>query len=360
MGLRGWFRALCVGLVVVGLPAALASGARAEDAAEVRARAQEITQRLSDAETRLGELDRAMSTAEFEAEDAARQLAALQADVERAAVERYTNRDRETLLLRADANGDLRAAALLRLVGQDDRDAIDRYRSLRAEADEAGDRLARLESEQEAAIASLRETSTQLQEELRRLEELERRQREAAARRAAEAARAEEARLAREAAAATTVPSAGEPPAPAPDDGGGGGGGGGAPPPPSAGFVCPVPGATFIDSWGFPRAGGRSHQGVDMMAPTGAPVYAPVSGTVRTNQNGLGGLAFYLDGDNGNRYYGAHLSAYGQTGRVGAGTVIGYVGNTGDARFTAPHLHFEIHPGGGGAVNPYPTVRAAC
>lgn len=97
-----------------------------------------------------------------------------------------------------------------------------------------------------------------------------------------------------------------------------------------------------------------------MMAPTGSPIYAPVSGNVRPNQNALGGLSFYLDGDNGDRYYGAHMSSYGATGRVAAGTVIGYVGNTGDARYTAPHLHFEIHPGGGGAVNPYPTVRAAC
>jgi murein DD-endopeptidase MepM/ murein hydrolase activator NlpD len=332
----------------------------AEDAAEVRARAQEITAELSDAESRLGELEREMSTAEFESAEAERELVTLQADVEQAVVQRYTNRDQDNLLARSDVNGDLRAAALLRLVGQGDRDAIDRYRELRAESEESGERLARLQSEQEEAVAALEETAEALQEELQRLEELERRQREEAARRAEATRQAEEERLAREAAAATTVAPANPTSAPAPTSGGGGGGGSAPPPASGSGFLCPVPAATFVDSWGFARGGGRSHQGVDMMAPSGSPIYAPVSGTVRTNQNGLGGLAFYLDGDNGNRYYGAHLSSYGQTGRVAAGTVIGYVGNSGDARSTAPHLHFEIHPGGGSAVNPYPTVRAAC
>jgi murein DD-endopeptidase MepM/ murein hydrolase activator NlpD len=343
-------------LVVVGL---IAPRVQAEDAAEVRARAEQITQQLSDAETRLGELERDISTAEFEAEDAERRLGGLQADVEQAAVQRYTNRDQDNLLLRTDANGDLRAAAMLRMLGQGDLDAIDRYSALRAEADAAGESLARLESEQRDAVDDLRATAEQLQEELARLEELERRQREEAARRAEAARKAEEERLAREAATTTTATAAAEP-STAPPPSSSGGGGGAPPPRPTSGFLCPVPAATFIDSWGFPRAGGRSHQGVDMMAPTGSPIYAPVSGNVRPNQNALGGLSFYLDGDNGDRYYGAHMSSYGATGRVAAGTVIGYVGNTGDARYTAPHLHFEIHPGGGGAVNPYPTVRAAC
>lgn len=97
-----------------------------------------------------------------------------------------------------------------------------------------------------------------------------------------------------------------------------------------------------------------------MFATRGTPVVAPVSGTVRHTTNSLGGLAFYLDGDDGNRYYGAHLDSFGESGNVAAGTVVGTVGNTGNARYASPHLHFEIMPGGGSSVNPTPAVRAAC
>ena len=97
-----------------------------------------------------------------------------------------------------------------------------------------------------------------------------------------------------------------------------------------------------------------------MFATRGTPVVAPVSGVVRHRTNRLGGLAFYLDGDDGNRYYGAHLDSFGVEGRVEAGAVVGTVGNTGNARYTSPHLHFEIMPGGGASVNPTPTVREAC
>jgi peptidoglycan LD-endopeptidase LytH len=96
-----------------------------------------------------------------------------------------------------------------------------------------------------------------------------------------------------------------------------------------------------------------------MMARRGTPVVAPVSGTVSHRSNRIGGMSFHLNGDDGNYYYGTHLSAYGNSGRVAAGTVIGYVGDTGNARGN-PHLHFEIHPNGGSAVNPTPTVRAHC
>jgi murein DD-endopeptidase MepM/ murein hydrolase activator NlpD len=119
-------------------------------------------------------------------------------------------------------------------------------------------------------------------------------------------------------------------------------------------------GSSFVDSYGASRSGGRGHKGVDMMAPSGTPAVAPVSGNVRYKSNSLGGLAFYLDGDDGNFYYGAHLSRYGgASGHVEAGTVIGYVGSTGNA--STPHLHFEIHIGGyGNSVDPYPTVAQYC
>lgn len=133
------------------------------------------------------------------------------------------------------------------------------------------------------------------------------------------------------------------------------------------GWLCPVAGpVSFIDSWGAPRSGGRTHKGVDMFANRGTPVVAPVSGTVEHRSNSVGGPSFHLWGDDGAYYYGTHLDSYGPiTGRVDASTVIGYVGDTGNARGTSPHLHFEIHPGRergdpSAPVNPTPAVDLAC
>jgi len=139
---------------------------------------------------------------------------------------------------------------------------------------------------------------------------------------------------------------------------------GGAPAATTPGFICPVlGGASFIDSWGFPRSGGRRHKGVDMFAARGTPVVAVVDGRIKFSSNSLGGRSTHLYSDNGTVYYYTHLDAHpsnvssGQ--RVAKGTVVGFVGNSGNARYTSPHNHFEIRPNGR-AVNPYPTVRSAC
>ena len=125
---------------------------------------------------------------------------------------------------------------------------------------------------------------------------------------------------------------------------------------PSAGWVCPVEGATFFNDWGFPRSGGRFHQGNDLFAPAGTAVRAPVSGSVELISGVIGGLQFWLTGDDGSTYIGTHLERFAQAGDVTAGTIIGYVGTTGNAVGSDPHLHFEILVDGS-PVNPYPVLE---
>lgn len=132
----------------------------------------------------------------------------------------------------------------------------------------------------------------------------------------------------------------------------------------TSGFQCPVPSGRFINDWGFARSGGRTHKGTDIFAGRGTKVFAPDSGRVSLRTNELGGIVVWLTGDAGVSYYIAHLDGYPSglaTGqRVGKGQVVGYVGNTGNARGTSPHVHFQMHPGGGAPVNPFPTLRHYC
>jgi murein DD-endopeptidase MepM/ murein hydrolase activator NlpD len=134
----------------------------------------------------------------------------------------------------------------------------------------------------------------------------------------------------------------------------------------SDGGACPVNGAvSFSDSWGAPRSGGRTHEGVDMLAARGTPIVAIVDGTIkRMRDSTLGGKTIWLRGSNGHEYYYAHLDSHasglhvGQS--VGEGEFIGTVGTSGNAPAHIPHLHFEYHPNGGGAVNPTPLVTSLC
>ena len=135
------------------------------------------------------------------------------------------------------------------------------------------------------------------------------------------------------------------------------------------GFVFPVAGdSEFIDSWGYPRMMGTAsahwHQGTDIFAPSGTPLIAAENGVLeRVGTASLGGNKLWVVGESGNEYYYAHLSSFAegvQDGkRVRAGEIVGYVGDTGNARGTSPHLHFEIHPDGLGPANPYPLLKAA-
>ena len=127
-------------------------------------------------------------------------------------------------------------------------------------------------------------------------------------------------------------------------------------------WVCPVRGPVhYVGRFGDPRAGGRKHEGVDLAALRGTPVVANVSGVVVHHPNPLGGTAYFLHGDDGDVYYGAHLDAYvGLGGRVAMGQVIGLVGSTGDAAGGITHLHFERMPHGGPSVDPMPLLARAC
>ena len=128
--------------------------------------------------------------------------------------------------------------------------------------------------------------------------------------------------------------------------------------------VCPVRGASrsdFADSWGAPRHGGRAHAGNDVFAARGTEVVANVGGTLRHLRGTLTGLGYYLTGDDGDMYYGAHLDALvAGPGRIEMGEVIGLVGTTGNAQGTPPHLHFEVKPGGGPPIDPHPYLRSVC
>jgi murein DD-endopeptidase MepM/ murein hydrolase activator NlpD len=117
----------------------------------------------------------------------------------------------------------------------------------------------------------------------------------------------------------------------------------------------------FTDTFGAPRPdGGKVHEGADIFAPEGSRVLAVDAGKLEHQQGPIGGNVAVLHTDDRTRYVYSHLSAYeGAPRRVTAGEVIGRVGHTGNAAKTPPHLHFEIHPLEGGAINPTAALKAA-
>lgn len=129
--------------------------------------------------------------------------------------------------------------------------------------------------------------------------------------------------------------------------------------------VFPVAGAnSYSDDFGAPRHQGR-HEGVDIMADRGTPLLAVADASVvrlSRAETGLGGISLWLERADGTQYYYAHMTTITPGldvgSRIGVGQVVGSVGNTGDARYGAPHLHFEVHPGGGAATDPYPHLVA--
>lgn len=380
-----WALLVLVALTAAGVAPITPAGASvADEVAAAQAEADALALQLSNLQTELAVLEQEIADLEDEAAEVRAEIEELRVEVREVAVDRYVNAGNPTSIWSPDPLETARRDTLLGAVQADANAAIDAFRAAGERLEESQEALADRLDDQQRTEDELHQRLADLQEELARLAELQRQADLAAARRAAERRQEEAAAAARSTTSTTartgaapptaspsnppaasnppptsppaTTPPATSPPAtsppptsPPPP-----------PPPPSSGFVCPVRPSSFIDSWGAPRSGGRAHKGVDMMAPIGTPAVAPVSGTVQHRGNSVGGLSYHLYGDDGNYYYGTHLSAYGQSGRVSAGTVIGYVGDTGNAA-GIPHLHFEIHIGGAGnAINPYPTVRAAC
>lgn len=365
----------------------------ATEIADARERANAAADALFEAESELDGLEMEQQGIEADIAALEAQIGDLQRTVEAVAVNRFTRAGTSSipLLTGFERAGDqAQVDVLVDVVNETSADDFDRFDELSSQLADKRDDLARAEADQEAARDELEQLQQVALDEVERLKEVEAdRLQDEAVRKALQAeqakrredAEAEAARLAEQQRQANTVggvsggdgedidSSAADQPSSGTGAGGGltgqigAGGRPGASPGilGGAGWTCPVQGyAPFGDTWGAPRSGGRRHQGVDMIGDRGLPLVAVVDGVATAKENTLGGRTVSLVGVDGNRYYYAHLDGWATLGQVSAGTVIGYLGDTGNARFSVPHLHFEIHPGGGAAVNPYPTVAAFC
>ncbi|HJQ76511.1 MAG TPA: peptidoglycan DD-metalloendopeptidase family protein [Acidimicrobiia bacterium] len=369
------------GLLVVALALPAAAQVTDEDIEHARDEVNRITEesaelgeQVIEAYGRQSSLDREIDGLESSIDFARIRITETQARVEDLAVELYMGTTSGTSLSVLFSATDQQYPAgmeYLREVNGVDAGVVDQLRVFRDELDRQTARLGEALDEQIALAAELEQLAGELQgdlvaaqqvyddlvEQQRREEEERRRREEERKRRAAQAAA--------DAAAAAAVVAA----APSVDTGGGDDSSDRrAPdpplPPPGTG-VCPVAGAvSFSDSWGAPRSGGRSHKGVDMIAARGTPIVAVYSGRIkRTSNSSLGGKSVYFVSDAGDMYYYAHLDGFGDISAgmsVPAGYVLGYNGSSGNAPDWLPHLHWEYHPGGGAAVNPYPLAKELC
>jgi len=398
---------VAIAIGVAGTAAASDSGLTSQEVAaeilRVQAQADQTAQAWAEADQRAEDLAAEMEAAQSEVDAASAAFTLLQDQLSAMAVNRFMGGAGSSGLLFVASSGDTMQADVLRRValniGVEDLDTID---DVRSDLNDKQAHLDALTAENTQTLETLAAHSTELDQQLSELATLRDRLKDEEVRRAYEAQLAEqrrqeaeaqakaaaEAQSRADAAAAAAKPkgNGGAPtttPTTAPTSPPASTGGGSSsntptptvppvvppttdppkPPPPvvtGGSWLCPVAGPTaFGDTWGAPRSGGRKHEGVDMMSPFGTPLVAVVAGSVTMKTNNLGGNVIWLTGADGNKYYYAHLSSWEGTSRgVSAGDVIGYVGATGNT--TANHLHFEIHPGGGVAVNPYPTVRQYC
>jgi murein DD-endopeptidase MepM/ murein hydrolase activator NlpD len=116
----------------------------------------------------------------------------------------------------------------------------------------------------------------------------------------------------------------------------------------------------IADTWQAPRGVGRKHEGQDIFAPRGTPILSATSGYIyNIGENNLGGQTVSVISKGGRIYYYAHLDSYARGIKIGdlvtTRTVLGYVGTTGNAQGTPPHLHFGVYTSSG-AINPLPML----
>jgi murein DD-endopeptidase MepM/ murein hydrolase activator NlpD len=345
---------------------------------EIMSEAQALGDEVQEAWGRQFALEQEISDLGTSIEVARAKIAETEKKLEEVAVEMYMgSSSAASIQVLFSASDESYGAGIeyLRNVNGNDVDVINQLRSFREELDRQTGRLEEASSEQEVLAGELQARLVEAQAVYDRL--VAQQAAEEAARRAAEEeARRRAAEEAARQATTTTVAETTEtteadsdtptettvPPdeptettVPAEE-----------PPPPSpSGGTCPVAGAvSFSDSWGDSRSGGRSHQGVDMIAARNTPIVAIYSGRIdRLTSGNLSGLAIWLRADNGDLFFYAHLESFADVSdgqSVSQGQVIGYNGSSGNAPAFLPHLHFEWHPGGGAAVNPYSLVRDLC
>ena len=340
---------ICLAAATIGL--AHPAGATPLDdlrakVADAQKAADAATARYTDAENQLGALEAEMAALQGQIKANREQMAGLKVIARHRAVAAYLNRDSDaqtSIFLDGDPLAAARRKTLLESANAKDNAAIARLDALTTQLDEQSRQLDGQRTEQRNIVAKLQDDQKAVEAQLQQAQQAETAYEKQLAQLAAAQAAAERARLAaqKQAVAAKRAPVGGYV---------------------APGIVCPVRGAvSFVDSWGAPRGDTGPHQGVDMMAARGTPDVAVVSGNVVQKDGAISGKGVRLYGDDGNLYYYFHLDAYeGPPRHVQQGEVVGYVGNTGDASGGPTHTHFEVHPGGGAAVDPYPSVASVC